>query len=213
MNDSVSRVCAVAVCAALIAVVPGCTASTRTDSASSYLMVDSFLAASGVKPDTFGGSLASDVLTYVKKDVGGVQVLVPTVFEDAAQATFRLGMKDPGTGTTPTAPSSANYITLTQYHVNFLRSDGRNTAGVDVPHPFDGAITLTVGASTAVTSITLVRLQAKSESPLKALVGGNGSFAIATVAEVTFYGKDQAGRQVSVVARISVNFADWGDPS
>jgi len=213
MTNRVFRLCTAAVGAASLVVLPGCTANTRNDSASSYLIVDSFLAASGVKPDTFGGTLASDVLTYVKKDVGGVQVLVPTVFEDSAQVTLRLGMKDPGTATTPTSPSSANYITLTQYHVNFLRSDGRNTPGVDVPYPFDGAVTVTVGASTAVAAMTLVRLQAKSESPLKALAGGNGSFAISTVAEVTFYGRDQAGREVSVVARISVNFADWGDPS
>ena len=61
--------------------------------------------------------------------------------------------------------------------------------------------------------LTLVRLQAKSEAPLKALIGGNGAFAISTIAEITFYGQDQAGREVSVTAKISVTFADWGDPA
>lgn len=196
-----------------LASLPGCTAAVRTDSANSYLIVDSLTAASGAKPDSFGGSLASDVLTYVKKDLGSGPVFVPTVFEDELQVTLHLGMKDPGTSTTPTTPSAANSITVTRYHVNFVRSDGRNTPGVDVPYPFDGAFTLTVGGSTASAVVPLVRLQAKIEAPLKALAGGNGAFAISTIAEVTFYGQDQMGRQVSVVGKISVTFADWGDPA
>ena len=213
MNIGLTRVLGAAVLTALVAALPGCTSAVRTDSSNSYLIIDSLVAAAGVKPDTFGGTLASDVLTYVKKDVGGTQVLVPTIFEDLAKVTFHLGMKDPGTSATPTAPTSANYITVTQYHVVFVRSDGRNTPGVDVPYAFDGAATVTVGASAVSASMTLVRLQAKSEAPLKALSGGAGTLAISTVAEITFYGKDQAGREVSVTGRISVSFADWGDPS
>lgn len=213
MNRCLSRTLTAGALSAMLIASSGCTSAVRNDSASSYLIIDTLQAAAGVKPDTFGGNLSSDVLTNVKKDIGGTQVLVPTIFEDIGQATFRLGMKDPGTTATPTAPSNANFITITQYHVNYVRSDGRNTPGVDVPYPFDGAITLTVGASTATAAMTLVRVQAKSESPLKALVGGNGAFAIATVAEITFYGKDQAGHEVSVTGKISVNFADWGDPA
>ena len=123
---------------------PSCTAALKSDAASSYLIIDALAAASGAKPDTFGGSLASDVQTYVKRDIGnGQQAFVPTVFEDLGQVTFHLGMKDPGTTSTPTAPASVNFITITQYHVNFVRSDGRNTPGVDVPYPFDGALTAT----------------------------------------------------------------------
>jgi hypothetical protein len=33
------------------------------------------------------------------------------------------------------------------------------------------------------------------------------------MAEITFYGQDQNGNSVSVTGSISVNFADWGDPS
>lgn len=204
------RWCALAM---VLTALPGCTAAVRSDAASSYLILDSLAAASGAKPDTFGGTLASDVQTYVKRDVGGTQVLVPTVFEDLAQASFRLGMKDPGTTETPTTPSTSNFITITRYHVTFMRADGRNTPGVDVPYGFDGAVTLTVGASAVSTAMTLVRIQAKSESPLKALIGGSGSGVISALAEVTFYGKDQTGREVSATGRISVTFADWGDPT
>lgn len=214
MTIRIARAARVCLVGALLCAGPACTAAVKTDASSAYLILDTVLAASGAKPDAFGGSLASDVLTYVKRDAGGgTQVLVPTVFEDLGQVTFRLAMKDPGTTTSPTTPSTANFITLTQYHVNFVRSDGRNTPGVDVPYPFDGAVTVTVGASAVTASMTLVRLQAKNEAPLRALVGGAGALAISTIAEITFYGKDQSGHEVSVTGRISVNFADWGDPS
>jgi hypothetical protein len=200
--------------ALLVAALSGCTSALHNDNASAYLILDSLEAAAGAKPDTFGGNLSSDVLTYVKKDVGGTQVLVPTVFEDSAKVTLSLAMKDPGTATSPTAASSVNSITITRYHVKFRRSDGRETEGVDVPYAFDGAVTVTVsGGGTSTAGFILVRVQAKNEAPLSALIGGNGAYSISTIAELTLYGTDQAGHAVSVTGQISVNFADWGDPT
>lgn len=89
---------------------------------------------------------------------------------------------------------------------------GRNTPGVDVPFGYDGAMTVTVGAEPVSAGFTLVRIQSKSESPLLALIGGGGARAITTLAEITFYGTDQAGRDVVATANISITFADWGDP-
>jgi hypothetical protein len=43
------------------------------------------------------------------------------------------------------------------------------------------------------------------------LRGGNGALVISTIADVTFFGKDQTGRDVTVTGSISVNFADWAD--
>jgi hypothetical protein len=60
---------------------------------------------------------------------------------------------------------------------------------------------------------SLVRAQAKLEAPLMNLRGLGGSVVISTLADVTFYGHDQAGRETSVTGQISVNFADWGDPN
>jgi hypothetical protein len=59
----------------------------------------------------------------------------------------------------------------------------------------------------------LVRAQAKLEAPLKALRNGGSAIVISTIADITFYGQDQNGNQVSVTGSISVNFADWGDPA
>lgn len=188
--------------AALVAVVlstASCAATGRPGESSSFLIVDSMQAASGARPTVFGGSLASDVLTRVDG--------TPTILEDLGIATFRLAMKDPGV----TTPTPINFITLRRYRVTFSRSDGRNTPGVDVPYAFDGAITATVGTTATTVPIVLVRIQAKSEAPLKALAGGGGAVAISTVADIAFQGADQAGREVTVSARISVTFADWSD--
>jgi hypothetical protein len=58
---------------------------------------------------------------------------------------------------------------------------------------------------------SIVRAQAKLERPLVTLRGGNGALVISTIADVTFFGKDQTGRDVTVTGSISVNFADWAD--
>jgi hypothetical protein len=200
---------AVAGAAALTLPISGCTSAQTTGLSPAYLIVNSLLAASGATPDKFGGTLPSDVITLVQ--VNGTSS--PTVFEDLGQATFTLALKDPGSLTTATTPSTTNFITLTRYHVQYLRSDGRMTPGVDVPYPFDGGMTVTVTDSGAVASFTLVRVQAKGEAPLKALANGGGANTISTIAEVTFYGADQAGRAVSVTGRVGVTFSDWGDPA
>jgi hypothetical protein len=198
--------------AAAAAPLAGCTQAQQVGESPAYLIVDALGASSGAEPDKVSGTLSSDVITFVKQQVNGQEVRVPTVYADPAEVTFRLGLKDPGTAESPTTPSSANFITLKRYRVTFVRSDGRNTPGVDVPYPFDGGMTGTVTGSGTTMDFTIVRVQAKEEAPLKALAGGGGAVFISTIAEVTFYGTDQAGREVSVTGTISVNFADWGDP-
>lgn len=193
-----------AVLAAMLTL-PGCTDQQLQSNSPAYLIIDALQAASGAQPTKFSGTLASDVITIVKNN--------PTVFEDYAQVRLRLALKDPGPITSPSEPSTTNEITVTRYHVRFIRSDGRNTQGVDVPYEFDGGATGTVTATGTTMTFTLVRVQSKFEAPLVALAGGGGPGSISTIAEVTLYGTDQAGRVVSVKGLIGVNFADWGDPA
>jgi hypothetical protein len=195
----------------LLPLVAGCTKQQQQGTGSSYLILGLLEAASGAKPTEFGGTLDSDVITLVKQDVGGQQVDVPTIFDDPGRVTLRLGLKDPGSADGPTSPTSANFITVNRYHVEYVRADGRNTPGVDVPFPFDGAVSATVGSSNTTAGFILVRIQAKAEAPLAALASGGG-FAISTIARVTFYGTDQSGHDASVTGSISVTFANWGDP-
>jgi len=196
---------------ALALLTPGCSNLLTQSTTSSYVIIDALEASTGREPDKITGVLNSDVLTYVKKDVGGSTTLVPTIFADNLIATFRLGMKDPGSTDSPTKPSTTNYITITRYHVKYIRSDGRAVEGIDVPYAFDGGATGTITPDGLKLVMTLVRTQSKSEAPLQALIGAAAS--LSTIAEITFYGKDQTGRDVQVVGRISVNFADWGDPA
>jgi hypothetical protein len=186
-----------------------CGQLNSTGRSPSYLVVDAVLASSGASPGTFGGTLASDVVTNISTTAGDQDVLQPTVYEDLGQAKLRMALKD----VSISGPTAANGITVNRYHVDFKRSDGKSTQGVDVPYAFDGAATGTIGADGGLLTFVLVRAQAKLEAPLKALRGGGGAIVISTIAEITFYGQDQNGNSVSVTGSISVNFADWGDPS
>ena len=201
------------------AAMSGCTSAQQQGQSPAFLIVSALNASSGATPDQFGGVLASDVITLVKIEGdsggGGEQApatFAPTVFADNGEVNFVLAMKDPGSIDNPTQPSSQNFITVNRYHVAFVRADGRNTPGVDVPFPFDGGMTVTVSGNGAKGVFNLVRAQAKEESPLRALRNTGAGGMISTIAEVTFYGFDQAGREVSVKAHIGVNFGDWGDP-
>ena len=181
----------------LAAAASSCGELTRQGTGSSYLIVQLLQAAPGAEPDKFGGNLLSDVLTVVEE--------VPGVYNDIGEVSLALVMKDP-----LTAPSSANAITVNRYRVRYIRTDGRNTPGVDVPYGFDGSLTITVGEGNAVGTFELVRHLSKLEAPLRALV--TNGVIISTIAEVTFYGHDQTGREVSVVGRISVDFGNFADP-
>jgi hypothetical protein len=181
-----------------------CGKAATQGKASAYLVIDRLQAAPGAKAgDTalFGDVLQSDVVTK------------GSIFEDPGAVTLRAQMKDPGPDPkSPAVPSSYSVITVDRYHVNYTRGDGRNVPGVDVPYPFDGATTGTIADQAITLNFVIVRAQAKEEAPLRALRGMGGAVLISTIAEVTFYGHDQSGNAVSVVGRMSVNFADWADP-
>ena len=185
----------------------------RTGRSPVFLIVDNISAASGADAGTFSSLLNSDVLTLVEQTVNGVVVRVPTIFNDTGRATLRIALKNPGTIAVPTTPTTINEVTITRYRVDFKRTDGRNERGVDVPYGFDGGTTVTVGAQGVVVGFDMVRHTMKSEPPLRNLINAGGLRQINTLAEITFYGRDQAGNEISVTAVISVNFADFGDPA
>jgi hypothetical protein len=187
--------------AALVVSSASCGELTRQGTSPAYLIINALEGAKGNESGTFSTNLISDVVTVVDG--------VPTIFNDLGRVSFALGLKDPGPATGPTTPSQNNFVTVERYHVQFIRADGRNTQGVDVPYAFDGAFTVTVSANTEA-GFVLVRNQAKQEAPLAAL-GLNGTL-ISTIAEVTFYGHDQTGRTVTAVGRIDVTFGNFADP-
>lgn len=184
---------------ALLAVV-SCSATVREGRSPAYLVIDRLQASPGAETGDFDDTLESDVLTK------------GSIYEDPGQVQVHVALRDAGTPDSPTEPSANNAITIERYHVKYVRSDGRNTQGVDVPYAFDGALTGTAGKEKLTLRFVLVRAQAKAEAPLMALRGAGGALLISTVAEVTFYGHDQVGNAVTAIGTISVNFGDWADP-
>lgn len=199
--------------AAAIAVLAGsvsCGNVAEQGRAPATVVVDLVEAASGAEPGNMGGFLLSDVQTLVDGN--------PTIFNDVARATMRIIAKDAGNGQNSLAPTPLNAVTITRYRISFIRADGRNTSGVDVPFPVDGALTVTLSGTPTVVPFEIVRHQQKVEQPLVSLASVNGSFGgvrlfISTIAEITFYGKDQVGNDVQAKGTISVSFSDYADPN
>jgi len=184
---------------ALMALSAGCGEFTREGRAPVIVVIRSLQGASGATPDELGGTLNSDVIT------GGGTI------NDVGEVEMSLIAKDPGVPGIGSNPSLLNSVTINRYRVSYRRTDGRSAQGVDVPYTFDSAITFTVPPDGVVTAgFELVRHSAKEEAPLRAL-STNGSI-ISAIADVTFYGRDQTGNDVSATGSIGIDFGDFADP-
>ena len=202
--------------AVLLAAVLGsvsCGDVTRTGKSPVMIMIESIEAASGAQPELMGAFLLSDVQTLVAQTINGQEVRVPTIFNDLGQATMRLEPKDRGLSGTGGSIFPINQVVLNRYHIQFRRADGRNTPGVDVPFPFDGAMTMTLSESPVTVGFEVVRHQAKLEAPLRALANFGGRLFISTFADITFYGQDLAGNEIQVTGTLNVSFSDYADPN
>ena len=165
------------------------------------VVINSLTGASGAEPDDFGGVLFSDVVTVVDG--------TPTVFADNGRVSITLLPRNQQPGATP---SALNSVTFTSYRVVYRRNDGQNTPGVGVPASFEAGVTFTAPADGSVSfTFELVRHSAKESAPLAAL-GASGQI-ISTIADVTFFGRDQANNEVSVTGSVAINFGNFADPS
>jgi len=127
----------------------------------------------------------------------------PTIFSDPGSATLSVIMKD-----LTVSPSTNNRVIINRYRVEYHRADGHDTPGVDVPFPFDGAVTATVAAGGATSvGFELVRIVAKEESPLVQLV--NSAQFISMITTVTFFGADVVGNDVSASGTMLINFGNF----
>jgi hypothetical protein len=143
---------------------------------------------------TGGSIIRSDVVT-----AAGIAL------DDIGTANIGSEAKNQDAGTSP-----INAVTLTRYRVTFRRTDGRNTPGADVPYGFDGGLSVTIPAGgSAPVPFQIVRQQSKLEPPLRNLIGGGGLIVISTIAEVTFYGRDQNGNEIAVTGNMDVQFGDF----
>ena len=133
-----------------------------------------------------------------------------SVFNDMATVELTLLLRDPGSPAAPSSPSLLNQVTIERYRVKFRRADGHNVPGVDVPYDFDSAFTMTVPATgVGEGTFQIVRHSAKEEAPLRSLRFSGD--IISTIAEVTFFGRDQAGNEISATSFMGVDFGDFAD--
>jgi hypothetical protein len=191
--------------AAAIVAATSCGDVVRNGRSPMLIVMDSLLASPG-NSATFSGTLSSDVQRTTPAPCSTAS---PCVFNDLGQATMHLELKDIGI-TGASTPSSNNQVTITRYHVSYIRADGRNTPGVDVPFAFDGAVTATIsGPSSVPVVFELVRTVAKKEGPLVQLI--NSPTVITTIATVTFYGTDLVGNEIQVTGSITIDFGNFGD--
>jgi hypothetical protein len=190
--------------AAIVAATASCGDVVREGRAPVYLVIDTLAGSTG-------NPVLSDVQTLATSPAPcSTTSPCPTIINDVGQVTFRVVLKDIGTPGSPAQPTSNNDVTISRYRVTYRRADGRNTPGVDVPYPFDGALTGTVPAGgSASLSFNLVRNVAKVESPLAQLV--NSFTILSTFTEVTFYGRDRVGNDISVTGTIQIEFGNFGD--
>lgn len=154
-------------------------------------------------------SIGSNGNSILRSDVQVATGGSASVVDDVATATLRVEQKNPTeTGST----STLNTVTINRYHVEYRRTDGRNTPGVDVPYAFDGGTSVSIGPNDqGIVTFQIVRHQAKLEPPLKNLASAGGQVVISTIAEITFYGFDQNGNEISIVGHMDVVFGDFPD--
>jgi hypothetical protein len=183
---------ALAACAA-------CTPDFATENSASVI-----IRITAIQGESGGGGAGSGVGTVLNSDVltnGGI-------FNDNATLTVRNIPKNPRV----TAPGVFNDVILERYEVHYIRSDGRNQEGIDVPFAISGTMNSPVAANaTTDVPIVIVRHQAKVEPPLANLAGSGGAFVLTTFAEITIHGRTISGEAVVASGRLQISFADFAD--
>lgn len=198
--------------AAVAAACVSCGDVVRQGSSPVYLVIDGLTGTrGGTAAGTPGNPLISDVLTNVTSPAPCTPASpCPTIFSDTGTVTLRAPLKDTGSAGNALAPTTNNEVTINSYHVEYVRSDGRNTPGVDVPFAFDSALTGTVTAGgTLALGFEMVRVVAKKEAPLVQLVTASNFMSI--TAKITFYGTDRTGNAVQVTGQMQIEFGNFGD--
>jgi hypothetical protein len=199
--------------AAIVSATVSCGDVVRQGSSPVFLVIDTLAGQRGATQiGQPANPLISDVITNVTTPAPCTpDTPCPTVFGDLGTMALRAPLKDIGS-TAALAPTSNNEVTINRMHIEYVRADGRNTPGVDVPFGFDTAITGTIPAGGTLTlGFELVRNAAKHEAPLIQL--RNSSNFISTIAVITVYGTDRVGNAIQVTGQLQIEFGNFADPA
>ncbi len=155
----------------------------------------------------FGTDLEGNDSNFLESDVLYQTTETTTIYADHGIGRLGAQLLDP---LSITGPSHLNAITVDRYLVSYTRSDGRNVPGVDVPYPFEGQLSATIGVGqTLDVSLTLVRAAAKMEPPLVNLHEGRDVGVLTVHAQVDFFGRDQVGHAVKATGYLTIYFANY----
>jgi hypothetical protein len=131
---------------------------------------------------------------------------VSPIFNDNASVELQALPKNPNlTGAAPFED-----VLVTRYEVRYIRSDGHNREGVDVPYRITGGLsTIVPYDGEGEVAFVVVRHQAKFEPPLSNLV--DEPVVLTVIAEITLHGQTTTGRAVTARGFLTINFANFAD--
>jgi hypothetical protein len=186
-----------------------CTEVEDNSESASLLVVSNVTGVPGGEGEQEGAPLLSDVCD--SPNSASQDPATCTVFSDNAEVTFTNEFLQIGPGSGVGNPSFMNDIIVTQYRVDFVRPNSRNTPGIDVPFGVDGTMNVRVPVNGSATApVLIIRHVAKREPPLAELSFG-GENVLTANAQLRFFGHDIAGREVSAVGFLEVHFANFGE--
>jgi hypothetical protein len=158
-----------------------------------------------------GKDVEGNEVNFLQSDVIFVDPLTGARYcrADTAEATLSASMLDPDP---LLGPSQYNDIQVTRYVVTYMRADGKNAQGTDVPYSFEGGLSVLVpiGQSVSV-SFIIVREVAKQEPPLLNLTQAFTGDVLNITARVDFYGHDLANKNVKATGYLPIFFANYAD--
>ena len=154
--------------------------------------------------NTFTGTLLSDVVVLSTAAPCSATAPCATVFNDLGRVVLGIAPKN-----ITVTPTSNNQVTISRYHVDFIRADRHNIAArrraVSVRRRGHRH---RAGERHLTLSFELVRHTAKEESPLAQLASNPA--IIHAIARITFYGQDLVGNAISVTGSMNVDFGNSG---
>jgi hypothetical protein len=139
-----------------------------------------------------------------------VNISTGAVCPDIVPLRLENHFKNPGV----TSTGFRHDIVVQRYEVHYIRSDGRNVEGVDVPYSITGNVNqLVPEESSATLNLEVVRRQAKLEPPLLELSApGGGALLITAFADITLHAVTTTGDVMSpVTGRLQIDFAEYDD--
>jgi hypothetical protein len=106
-------------------------------------------------------------------------------------------------------------LVINHYDISYVRSDGQNVQGVDVPYSISGDMASEVIEEQAVSfPLEVVRIQQKLEPPLRNLINGVGSgqTVLTVIATVTLYATTTTGDNLNpATGQLQIDFANFAD--